>query len=258
MLLECWVKSEDFKQNMRLSAFFLYCLHQVGNGDATNQSIELSIILAQVLSHDEKSIELDWIKRVNVVKAVTKALSYMHRSSFPTIVHRDISSKNILFDHEYEAHISDFGTARLLNSNSSTWTSFAGTFGYAAPEFAYTMEVNEKCDVFSFGVVVLEVIMGRHPGELVASISSPSSLSETQNDVVLKEVLDPRLSSPGKHEAEELVLIAKIAFACLNFNPGSRPTMFQVSALLSKKMQPSNLFPHIALSQLFGLQFPTV
>nr|GMD87717.1 MDIS1-interacting receptor like kinase 2-like [Ipomoea batatas] len=214
--------------------------------------------LAQVLSHDEKSIELDWIKRVNVVKAVAKALSYMHRGSFPTIVHRDISSKNILFDHEYEAHISDFGTARLLNSNSSNWTSFAGTFGYTAPEFAYTMEVNEKCDVFSFGVVVLEVIMGRHPGELVASISSPSSLSETQNDVVLKEVLDPRLSSPGKHEAEELVLIAKIAFACLNFNPGSRPTMFQVSALLSKKMQPSNLFPHISLSQLFGLQFPTV
>nr|GME07529.1 MDIS1-interacting receptor like kinase 2-like [Ipomoea batatas] len=212
--------------------------------------------LAQVLSHDEKSIELDWIKRVNVAKAVAKALSYMHHGSFPTIVHRDIPSKNILFDHEYEAHISDFGTARLLNSNSSNWTSFAGTFGYSAPEFAYTMEVNEKCDVFSFGVVVLEVIMGRHPGELVSSISS-SSLSENQN-VVLKEVLDPRLSSPGKHEAEELVLIAKIAFACLNFNPGSRPTMFQVSALLSKKMQPSNLFPHITLSQLFGLEFPTV
>nr|GLL19839.1 probable leucine-rich repeat receptor-like protein kinase At1g35710 [Ipomoea trifida] len=212
--------------------------------------------LAQILRHDEKSIELDWIKRVNVAKAVAKALSYMHHGSFPTIVHRDISSKNILFNHEYEAHISDFGTARLLNSNSSNWTSFAGTFGYTAPEFAYTMEVNEKCDVFSFGVVVLEVIMGRHPGELVSSISS-SSLSENQN-FFLKEVLDRRLSSPGKHEAEELVLIAKIAFACLNFNPGSRPTMFQVSALLSKKMQPSNLFPHIKLSQLFGLEFPTV
>ncbi|XP_031108409.1 MDIS1-interacting receptor like kinase 2-like [Ipomoea triloba] len=211
--------------------------------------------LAQVLSHDEKSIELDWIKRVNVVKAVAKTLSYMHHGSFPTIVHRDISSKNILFDHEYEAHISDFGTARLLNSNSSNWTSFAGTFGYTAPEFAYTMEVNEKCDVFSFGVIALEVIMGRHPGDLVASISS-SSLSETQN-LVLKEVLDPRPSSPGKHEAEELVLIAKIAFSCLNFNPGSRPTMFQVSALLSKKMQPSDLFPYITLCQLFGLEFPT-
>ncbi|XP_031107779.1 MDIS1-interacting receptor like kinase 2-like [Ipomoea triloba] len=179
--------------------------------------------LVQVLSHDEKSMELDWIKRVNVAKAVAKALSYMHH-------------------------------ARLLNSNSSNWTSFAGTFGYTAPEFAYTMEVNEKCDVFSL-VVAFEVIMGRHPGDLVASISS-SSLFENQN-LVLKEVLDPRPSSPGKHEAEELVLIAKIAFSCLNFNPGSRPTMFQVSALLSKKMQPSDLFPYITLCQLFGLEFPT-
>nr|GMD88716.1 MDIS1-interacting receptor like kinase 2-like [Ipomoea batatas] len=211
--------------------------------------------LAHVLSHDEKSIELDWFKRVNVVKAMAKALSYMHHGCFPTIVHRDISSKNILFDHEYEAHISDFGTAKFLNSNSSNWTSFAGTFGYTAPEFAYTMEVNEKCDVFSFGVITLEVIMGRHPGDLVASISS-SSLSENQN-LVLKEVLDPRPSSPGKHEAEELVLIAKIAFSCLNFNPGSRPTMFQVSTLLSKKMQPSDLFPYITLCQLFGLEIPT-
>nr|GME00875.1 MDIS1-interacting receptor like kinase 2-like [Ipomoea batatas] len=194
-------------------------------------------------------------ERVNVVKAVAKALSYMHHGCFPTIVHRDISSKNILFDHEYEAHISDFGTSKFLNSNSSNWTSFAGTFGYTAPEFAYTMEVNEKCDVFSFGVVALEVIMGRHPGDLVASISS-SSLSENQN-LVLKEVLDPRPSNPGKHEAEELVLIAKIAFSCLNFNPGSRPTMFQVSTLLSKKMQPSDLFPYITLCQLFGLEFPT-
>nr|GMD94118.1 MDIS1-interacting receptor like kinase 2-like [Ipomoea batatas] len=211
--------------------------------------------LTHVLSHDEKSIELDWFKRVNVVKAMAKALSYMHHGCFPTIVHRDISSKNILFDHEYEAHISDFGTAKFLNSNSSNWTSFAGTFGYTAPEFAYTMEVNEKCDVFSFGVVALEVIMGRHPGDLVASISS-SLLSENQN-LVLKEVLDPRPSSPGKHEAEELVLIAKIAFSCLNFNPGSRPTMFQVFTLLSKKMQPSDLFPYITLCQLFGLEIPT-
>nr|GLL19838.1 MDIS1-interacting receptor like kinase 2-like [Ipomoea trifida] len=119
-----------------------------------------------------------------VAKLLICTSACMHHGCFPTLVHRDISSKNILFNHEYEAHISDFGTAKLLNSNSSNWTSFAGTFGYAAPEFAYTMEVNEKCDVFSFGVIVLEVIMGRHPGDIIVASISSSSLSENQNLVL--------------------------------------------------------------------------
>ncbi|XP_019174558.1 PREDICTED: MDIS1-interacting receptor like kinase 2-like [Ipomoea nil] len=119
--------------------------------------------LAHILNDGEKAMEFGWMKRINVVKAVAKALSYIHHDCLPPIVHRDISAKNILFDCEYEAHMSDFGTARILSLHSSNWTSFAGTFGYAAPEFAYTMEVTEKCDVYSFGVVALEVIMGKHP-----------------------------------------------------------------------------------------------
>jgi len=86
-----------------------------------------------ILKDDDQAIVFDWKKRVNVIKDIANALCYMHHHCSPPIVHRDISSKNILLDLEYVAHVSDFGIARLLNPDSTNWTSFAGTIGYAAP-----------------------------------------------------------------------------------------------------------------------------
>ncbi|XP_011044955.1 PREDICTED: probable leucine-rich repeat receptor-like protein kinase At1g35710 [Populus euphratica] len=106
------------------------------------------------LSSEEQAMDLDWNRRLNVVKGVANALSYLHHDCSPPIIHRDISSSNVLLDLEYEAHVSDFGTARLLMPDSTNWTSFAGTFGYTAPELAYTMRVNEKCD---FGPSILGI-----------------------------------------------------------------------------------------------------
>ncbi|WRX11643.1 Protein kinase domain - like 10 [Theobroma cacao] len=85
--------------------------------------------LRMILSNNEEAVELDWNKRLNVVKGLANALSYMHHDHSPPIIHRDISSNNILLDLDYEAHVSDFGTARLLKPDSSNWTSFAGTIG---------------------------------------------------------------------------------------------------------------------------------
>nr|DAD29324.1 TPA_asm: hypothetical protein HUJ06_030792 [Nelumbo nucifera] len=89
--------------------------------------------LAKVLGSMEHAKELDWSKRINVIRAVANALSYMHHDCLPPIVHRDISSKNILLDLEYEARVSDFGIAKLLKLNSANCTSLAGTHGYIAP-----------------------------------------------------------------------------------------------------------------------------
>ncbi|KAF3964829.1 hypothetical protein CMV_010919 [Castanea mollissima] len=121
----------------------------------------------------------------------------------------------------FTAHVSDFGTSKIMSSDTSYWTSFAGTIGYAAPENAYTMEVSEKCDVYSFGVVTLEVIMGRHPGDLISSFLSSSS-----HDVLLEDVLDQRLVLPTRQVAEKVVLVAKIALACLHNNPQSPANIF--------------------------------
>ncbi|KAI4347941.1 hypothetical protein L6164_008713 [Bauhinia variegata] len=204
--------------------------------------------LDKILKEETKAIEFDWKRRLNVVEGVTNALSYMHHGCSPPIIHRDISSKNILFNLECEAHISDFGTAKFLKPYSNNWTSFAGTFGYAAPEFAYTMEVNKKCDVYSFGVLALEIIMGQHPGDLITSMSSTSS---TAYNSLLKDVLDQRLPHPSNSDAEKVILIARIAFACLRESPSSRPTMEQVSkAIVMPKILTLDQFHIITLGQL--------
>ncbi|KAI4347917.1 hypothetical protein L6164_008690 [Bauhinia variegata] len=204
--------------------------------------------LDKILKEETKAIEFDWKRRLNVVEGVASALSYMHHGCSPPIIHRDISSKNILFNLKCQAHISDFGTAKFLKPSSSNWTSFAGTFGYAAPEFAYTMEVNEKCDVYSFGVLALEIIMGQHPGDLITSLSSTSSAAYNS---LLKDVLDQRLPHPFNSDAEKVILIARIAFACLRESPSSRPTLEQVSkAIVMTKTLPLDQFHIITLGEL--------
>uniref|UniRef100_A0A2P2QY42 non-specific serine/threonine protein kinase n=1 Tax=Rhizophora mucronata TaxID=61149 RepID=A0A2P2QY42_RHIMU len=80
------------------------------------------------------------------------ALSDIHHDCSPPIIHRDILGNNVLLDFDNEAHVSEFGTARLLMPDSSNCTSFAGTFGHTAPELAYRMKMDETCDLYSFGV----------------------------------------------------------------------------------------------------------
>ncbi|XVE68082.1 hypothetical protein DITRI_Ditri09bG0040800 [Diplodiscus trichospermus] len=164
--------------------------------------------------------ELDWIKRVKIIKDTACALSYMQ-----PIVHRDISSNDILLNSNLEAFVSDFGTARLLDPNSSNRTMLVGTYGYVAPELAHTMVVTEKCNVYSFGVLALETLKGKHPGELLVSLSTLSS-----KNIMLSDVLDPRLSLPRRGKvAQDIAFAAIIAFACLRLKPKCRPTMKRVS-----------------------------
>ncbi|KAG5541739.1 hypothetical protein RHGRI_021537 [Rhododendron griersonianum] len=212
--------------------FYGYCFH-TRHSFLVYEFLERGS-LGAILSNNERAVEFGWIERVSVVKGMANALSYMHHDCSPPLVHRDVSSKNILLDLEYEAHVSDFGTARLLKPVSSNWTSFAGTFGYTAPELAYTMEVNEKCDVYSFGVVTLEVILGSHPGAFISFLSSSSPNSA--DHILLKDVVDQRLLPPTDQVAQQVVSAMKLAFECLSSNPQSRPAMNQVSKeLLTQK-----------------------
>ncbi|CAL8150029.1 unnamed protein product [Prunus armeniaca] len=186
--------------------------------------------LAAILSNENEAEKLDWSTRVRIVKGVAHALCYMHHDCSPPIVHRDITSSNILLHCDYEPCVSDFGTAKLLNPDSSNWTALAGTYGYVAPELAYTMKVTEKCDVYSFGVLALEVILGKHLGDFVSSFSFPST---TYANILLKDVLDQRLPPPTPQVLDELITIARLSIACRHSHPQSRPTMHMVSKVLS-------------------------
>ncbi|KAK8999042.1 hypothetical protein V6N11_070220 [Hibiscus sabdariffa] len=208
--------------------------------------------LRMVLSNNEEAKELDWTKRLNVVKGLANALSYMHHDHSQPIVHRDISSNNVLLDSDYEARISDFGTARILKPDSSNWTSLAGTYGYMAPELAYTMRVDEKCDVYSFGVVTIEVFMGKHPGDLLSYLLSSTHVPNDQQ-ILLKDVIDHRLSPPRSRAEKDVVSATKVAFACLNSNPQLRPTMEQVAQALSRQSLPlPSPFSAIKVGELWG------
>ncbi|VFR02329.1 unnamed protein product [Cuscuta campestris] len=209
--------------------------------------------LRNVLRNPEEAEKLDWDKRLNIIKGLASALSYMHHDCQSSIIHRDISSNNVLLDLEYEAHVSDFGIARILKPDSSFSTSFAGTFGYTAPELAYTRQVTEKCDVYSFGVVTMEVIMGRHPGDLVLSILTPNNHGQLMLQL-LKDVIDPHLQLERKSQVlmEQVVSTLKIVVACLHPEPQLRPTMLQVYNALTNG-RPSHLskpFSSISLGDL--------
>ena len=123
-------------------------------------------------------------------------------------------------------------------------------------ELAYTARVDTKSDVYSFGVVTLEVIMGRHPGELVSSLLSMASSSSSPSRVyhlLLMDVLDHRLSPPVHQVSEEVVHMVKIACACLHANPQCRPNMEQVYQKLSNQWPPlSKPFSMITLGELLG------
>jgi serine/threonine protein kinase len=220
--------------------------------------------LAGMLSDEEGARELDWGKRIAVVKGIAHALSYMHHDCVPPIVHRDISSNNVLLNSELEAHVSDFGTARFLKPESSNWTAIAGTYGYIAPgekrnifllslavitfvskhsakifhgplltvaELAYTMEVNEKSDVYSFGVLAFEVLMGKHPGDLISYLHSSAN-----QEIHFEDASDPRLSPPAERKAVDLLsCIITLARLCVCVDPQSRPTMRTVSQQLEMK-----------------------
>ncbi|XP_058739163.1 MDIS1-interacting receptor like kinase 2-like [Vicia villosa] len=205
--------------------------------------------LFSILYNDVEAMEFNWRKRVNFVKGVAFGLSYLHHDCLVPIVHRDISSGNILLNSDWEASVADFGTARLLQYESSNRTIVAGTIGYIAPELAYTMVVNEKCDVYSFGVVALETLVGRYPGDILALLQSTSI-----QDIKLCEVLDQRLSLPNNNIIlRDIIRVAANAFACLNLNPCLRPTMKIISQSFVIELPPFSIpLSGISLQQLMS------
>ncbi|XP_022718504.1 proline-rich receptor-like protein kinase PERK7 [Durio zibethinus] len=176
---------------------------------------------------------MDWPTRLKIALGAAKGLAYLHEDCHPRIIHRDIKSANILLDFSFEAKVADFGLAKLTqDDNTHVSTRVMGTFGYLAPEYASSGKLTDKSDVFSFGVVLLELITGRRPLDLTSDMDEslvewarPLCASAMENGN-LSQLVDPRLENNFvRHEMARLVACAA---ACVRHSARRRPKMRQV------------------------------
>ncbi|KAJ9549399.1 hypothetical protein OSB04_021942 [Centaurea solstitialis] len=179
---------------------------------------------------------LTWEARMKVLLGIAKALAYLHEAIEPKVVHRDIKSSNILIDHEFNGKLSDFGLAKLLDSGEShVNTRVMGTFGYVAPEYANTGMLNEKSDIYSFGVLLLEAVTGRDPVDY-NRVANEVNLVEWLKMMVgnrrAEEVVDPNLQpKPSTHALKRALLVA---LRCVDPESERRPKMSQVVRMLDE------------------------
>ncbi|CAL5358705.1 unnamed protein product [Camellia sinensis] len=194
----------------------------------------------------ERSEQLDWDTRLNIIMGAAKGLAYLHHDCSPRIIHRDIKSSNILLDGNFEARVSDFGLAKLLEDEESHITTIvAGTFGYLAPEYMQSGRATEKTDVYSFGVLVLEVVSGKRPTD-AAFIEKGFNIVGWLNFLVTesrqREIVD--LHCEGV-QIESLDALLSVAIQCVSSTPEDRPTMHRVVQILESEVMtpcPSDLY----------------
>nr|KYP53924.1 putative LRR receptor-like serine/threonine-protein kinase At4g26540 family [Cajanus cajan] len=183
---------------------------------------------------------VEWETRLKIAVGVAEGLAYLHHDCVPAILHRDVKAHNILLGDRYEPCLADFGFARLVEDEEhcsfSMNPQFAGSYGYIAPEYACMLKITEKSDVYSYGVVLLEMVTGKRAVD--------ASFPEGQQHVVewvrekLKrkkdpvEVMDPRLQGLPDTQIQEMLQALGICLLCTNTRAEDRPTMNHVAALL--------------------------
>lgn len=196
--------------------------------------------------HGSKGAHLQWESRYRIAVEAAKGLCYLHHDCSPSIIHRDVKSNNILLDSDNEAHVADFGLAKFFHDAgaSECMSSIAGSYGYIAPEYAYTLKVDQKSDVYSFGVVLLELVTGRKPvGEFGEGVDivrwvrkTTLELAHPSDAASALAVVDSRLKG---YQLTGLVNMFKIAMLCVEDESSARPTMREVVHMLTNPPTPT-------------------
>ncbi|KAL3684368.1 hypothetical protein R1sor_002390 [Riccia sorocarpa] len=192
--------------------------------------------LAEALWGKDRGFDLSWTQRLNICVGIARGLSYLHEELQPKIIHRDIKPQNILLDKDLKAKIADFGLARpVVEDTTQMATHVGGTLGYFSPEYATLGMFTEKLDVYSYGVLVLEIVSGRRCINLKSPVEDEIYLRSWAYRLCREDkLLD--LAAKGlitESNAGEILSVLKTALSCLQEEPTRRPTMSQVVNMLT-------------------------
>ncbi|KAK1290174.1 PTI1-like tyrosine-protein kinase [Acorus calamus] len=179
-------------------------------------------------------VQLNWKRRMNIILGSAEGLKYLHHEVTPHIIHRDIKASNVLLDSDFEPLVADFGFAKLIPDGVSHMTTrVKGTLGYLAPEYAMWGKVSDSCDVYSFGILMLELITGRKPIEKLPG-GIKRSITEWAEPYIakgrFKDLVDPRLR--GNFDEAQLRRTIDAAALCVQSEPERRPNMKEVVGML--------------------------
>uniref|UniRef100_A0A5B7AE34 non-specific serine/threonine protein kinase n=1 Tax=Davidia involucrata TaxID=16924 RepID=A0A5B7AE34_DAVIN len=194
--------------------------------------------LEDVLHYRKKiGIKLKWAVRRKIAIGSARGLAFLHHNCIPHIIHRDMKSSNVLVDENLEARVSDFGMARLMSAMDThlSVSTLAGTPGYVPPEYYQSFRCTTKGDVYSYGVVLLELLTGKRPTDS-ADFGDNNLVGWVKQHAKMRvsDVFDPELLKEDPSLEIELLQHLKVACACLEDRPWRRPTMIQVMAMFKE------------------------
>ncbi|KAI3446099.1 hypothetical protein Pfo_002764 [Paulownia fortunei] len=197
---------------------------------------------------------MDWPTRLKIALGSAKGFAYLHEDCHPRIIHRDIKAANILLDLNFEAKVADFGLAKLSSDNyTHVSTRIMGTFGYMAPEYASSGKLTEKSDIYSFGIMLLELITGRRPIDIssdddgLVDWARPILVRVTEGESY-EELVDPRLGNNYDHQ--EMLRMVASAGACIRHSARRRPKMSQIVRALEGDVSLDDLNEGVKTAQI--------
>ncbi|KAL9680284.1 hypothetical protein QQ045_018162 [Rhodiola kirilowii] len=213
-----------------------YCTH--GEEKLLVYEYVVNESLDKILFKSNRRGELDWKRRHDIITGISRGILYLHEDSHSCIIHRDIKASNILLDDKWIPKIADFGLARLFTNEDFTHvvTRVAGTNGYMAPEYVMHGKLSTKADVFSFGVLVLELISGKKNSTFNLSHDSQNLIEWAwhlfKSNKSL-DIMDPLIASSAN--MEQVSICIHIGLLCVQGDPNRRPSMSRVMVMLLKK-----------------------